>query len=245
MAAMAYIDLQNSVAARAARASAAKPVPPQPAPPKPGAAPSELQRLIDAAQPGATVTVPKGTHTVPVQITRPLTLKGSSRRLSWGDDNGTLHRPRRQGGSRWGLTIKWQLPSDKRSNGLSPVIKDAILDYNCRFIPWATPSNAGGDPDRGFSKATVSDCRFEGFDYVVNYAPGTEGLVEGCVLRDGGHQGITGYDRSTLRVERTIVAGFRYHGLRCTGGTLHAKDNVLMDNRVLAWGIRTGGDRYQ
>ncbi len=53
-----------------------------------------------------------------------------------------------------------------------------------------------------------------------------------CLLRDGGHQGVTGYDRSTLRVERTIVSGFKYHGLRCTGGTLHVKDSLLMNNKV-------------
>ncbi len=43
---------------------------------------------------------------------------------------------------------------------------------------------------------------------------------------------MTGYDRSTLRVERTIVSGFKYHGLRCTGGTLHVKDSLLMNNKV-------------
>ncbi len=236
LAAMAYVDLQNSVARRAGRASATKPVPPQP-----GAAPRELQRLIDAAQPGATVTVPKGTHTVPVQITKPLTLKGSSPAdcLLEVTANGPALLVDAGGKgdvSVEGLTIKWQLAGGIK--GVEQPVALAVKDTsaairNCRFVPLGnTQQTPMAIRMEGRSKATVSECRFEGFDYVINYGPGTEGLVEGCLLRDGGHQGVTGYDRSTLRVERTIVSGFRYHGLRCTGGTLHVKDSLLMNNRV-------------
>ena len=203
--------------------------------------PSELQRLIDAAQPGATVTVPKGTHTVPVQITKSLTLKGSSPAdcLLEVTANGSalfIDAGGKGDVSMEGLTIKWQLAGGIK--GVERPVALAVKDTNasirnCRFVPLGNTQQAPmAIRIEGRSKATVSDCRFEGFDFVINYGPGTEGLVEECLLRDGGHQGVTGYDRSTLRVERTMVAGFKYHGLRCTGGTLHVKDCLLMNNKV-------------
>jgi hypothetical protein len=135
-----------------------------------------------------------------------------------------------------GLTIKWQLATsgERVELPVAVAVRDANISIrNCRFVPLGnTQRSPAAIRIDGFSQATVGDCRFQGFDYVINYGPGTEGLVEECLLRDGGHQGVTAYDGSTLRVERTIVAGFQYHGLRCTGGTLHAKDNVLMDNKV-------------
>ncbi len=216
MAAIKYIQLQNSVARRAGRAATAKPAPSPPAPPKPSAAPSELQRLIDAAQPGATVTVPKGAHTVPVQITKSLTLKGSSPADcllevtasgpallidAGGKEEVSIER----------LTIKWQLAGE--SKGVERPVALAVKDTNasirnCRFVPLGNTQQAPmAIRIEGRSKVTVSGCRFEGFDYVINYGPGTEGLVEDCLLRDGGHQGVTGYDRSTLRVSGRSCPG--------------------------------------
>jgi len=241
LAAVGYVQLQESVAARTGRKTAAKPTTPQPAAPRPAAVSSELQRLIDAAQPGTTVTVPKGTHTAPVQVTKPLTLKGPSPQDCLVEVTANGPAVFIDAGGKGevvieGLTIKWQLATsgERVERPVALAVKDATISIrHCRFVPLGnTQRSPAAIRIDGFSKATVSDCRFEGFDYVVNYGPGTEGLVEDCLLRDGGHQGVTGYDRSTLRVERTIVSGFRYHGLRCTGGTLHAKDNLLMNNKV-------------
>ena len=109
-----------------------------------------------------------------------------------------------------GLTIKWQLAGGAK--GIEPPVALVVKDTqaairNCRFLPLGNTQRAPmAIRIEGHSWARVSDCRFEGFDYVVNYGPGTEGLVEDSLLRDGGHQGVTGYDRGA-RVERTIVSG--------------------------------------
>lgn len=241
MAAVGYIRLQELAGRRASRAPAAKAAPSQTTPLQPDAAPSELQRRIDAAQPGATVTVPAGRYTAALQITKPLTLKGVAPQdcivEATVDGPALLVETGGQGEvSIEGLTVQWQLASNAK--GIQPpaaltVNNTNIAIRNCRFVPLGnvqrSPAAIRID---GRSKAIVSDCRFEGFDFVISYGPGAEGLVEGCILRDGGHQGITNFERSTLRVERTIVAGFKYHGLRCSGGTLHAQDNLLMDNKV-------------
>ncbi|MCU0914284.1 MAG: right-handed parallel beta-helix repeat-containing protein [Planctomycetes bacterium] len=241
LAAAGYVQLQASVARRTGRDPAARSGQPAPAAPRSAAPPSELQRRIDAAQPGATLTVPQGTHTSPVRIGKPLTLKGSSPQECILEV--TPHGPAlfvETGGqgevSLEGLTIKWQLAEGATAveQPVALAVKDTKVSVrHCRFVPLGDlPRTPMAIRIEGRSHATISDCRFEGFDFAINYGLGTEGLVEDCFLRDGGHQGVTGYDRSTLRVERTIVSGFKYHALRCTGGTLHAKDNLLLNNRV-------------
>ncbi len=123
---------------------------PEPVGPKPAAAPSELQRLIDAAQPGATVAVPKGTHTVPVRITNPLTLKGSSAAdciLEVTADGPALSID--AGGQGYvfieGLTIKWQLAGGAK--GVEPPVALVVKDTqaairNCRFLPLGNTQRA-------------------------------------------------------------------------------------------------------
>ncbi len=210
-----------------------------------GAAPSGpssdlLKRLVEEARPGATVTVPKGTYGTPIEITKPLLLRGESEEgciIEVTVDGPAIAIDTKGQGhvTIENLTVKWQrATSDSAERPFALAVKDSNVSVrHCRFVPLGNnqrcPMAVRID---GFSEATLSDCRFSGFDYTVCYGPGSEGIVQDCILTDPGHQGITGYENSTLRVERTIVIGSGYHGLRCTGGTLHARDNILADNRV-------------
>ncbi len=130
-----------------------------------------------------------------------------------------------------------QLPAALLVKGTNAVIR------NCRFAPLGDfrRSPMAVYIDRP-SKSTVDDCRFSGFDYVVCYGPGTEGIVQDCVITDCGHQGVIGYDGSTLTVQRNIITGSKFHAVRCTGGTLHVKDNLLIKNanRGIYLGNKTG-----
>ncbi len=208
---------------------------------KPSSSPADLlQRLVDEARSGATVTVSRGTYVTPIEITKPLVLRGESAREcvievtadgpavtidTLGQGHVTIEN----------LTIKWQrATNDRAPRPFALWVKDSnVLVRNCQFVPL-------GDNQRcpvavridGASDVTIDDCRFSGFGYTVCYGPGSEGVVRNCVFTDPGHQGITGYENSRLHVERNIVIGSDYHGLRCTGGTLHARDNILADNRV-------------
>ncbi len=203
-----------------------------------------LQKLIDEAPDGATVTVPKGTYVTPVEITKPLVLRGESFQECivevTADEPALLIDTLGRGQvTVENLTIKWQQATDGRSE--SPrssssalwVKESDVLIRSCLFTPLGDnrrcPTAVRIDDH---SDVTIDACRFNGFEFTVCYGPGSGGVVQNCVLINPGHQGVTGYENSTLRVERTIVVGSGYHGLRCTGGTLHARDNILVDNRV-------------
>jgi nitrous oxidase accessory protein NosD len=202
---------------------------------------NRLQDLVDAAEVGATVAVPGGTYTQPVTIAKALTLKGQSAGQCvlevTSDGPAVIIDTKGQGKvSVSGLTVKWQLATSdtKTERRCALYVKDTEVSItDSRFVPLGNNQRSPTAVQiEGFSKATVSGCESQGFDYVVCCGKGTDGLVENCVIRDCGHQGIINYEGSTLRVERCVVAGSQFHGLRCTGGTLTAKDNLLMDNKV-------------
>ena len=215
-----------------------------------GPAPEALQRRLDEAQSGSVVTIPNGRYTTPIEITKPVVLRGESREGCileiTGDQPAILIDTKRQGQvTVENLTIRWQLATGQKVQLPSALwVKGTnALIRNCRFAPL-------GDFQRcpmavyidGPSKSTVDNCRFSGFDYVVCYGPGTEGTVQDCFIADCGHQGVINYDGATLTVQRNIITGSKFHAVRCTGGTLHVKDNLLINNanRAIYLGNKSG-----
>jgi beta-lactamase regulating signal transducer with metallopeptidase domain/nitrous oxidase accessory protein NosD len=215
-----------------------------------GRATDVLKRRMDEALPGATVIVPKGTYTTPVEITKAVVLRGESQEGSvievTADQPAILVKNVGKGNvTIENLTIRWQLATDKKVELPAAVLvrDEEALIRNCRFVPL-------GDPNRspmavcidGRSKSTVENCRFNGFDYAICYGQGAEGVVQDCIITDCGHQGVINYDGSTLTVQRNIITGSKFHAVRCTGGTLHVKDNLLIKNanRGVYLGNKTG-----
>jgi hypothetical protein len=103
---------------------------------------------------------------------------------------------------------------------------------NCRVV-------AAGNTQRcpaavqcaGFSKVALESCRFDGFDFTIGFGGGAEGSVTDCVIVNPGHCGVTVFEGSTLDVARNVITGSAYHGVRCTGGTLTAHDNLIVANK--------------
>jgi hypothetical protein len=210
-----------------------------------------LQSLIDAAKPGDTVTVPKGLYTDPVEINKSLTIKGESRNEcifevtankpaifidTKGKGNVVIE----------GLTIKWQLATSNKSieRPFALGVKDTKAEIkDCSFLPLGnfqrSPVAVRAD---GLTQLNISKCRFEGFEYVICYGEGTKGKTSDCLIMNCGHQGIINYTGSTLTVERNVITGSKFHAVRCTGGTLYVKDNLLInnDNRGIYLGNRSG-----
>jgi len=205
-----------------------------------GQEPVALQGLIDEAQPGGVVMIPKGRYMTPVTVTKPLVLRGASREECVFEV--TADRPAISINTKGkgevtieNVTVRWQLAtSGKVEQPYALAVRDAnVVIRNCRFEPLGNEQRSPvAIRIDGFSRATVDNCGFSGFGYTVCYGPGSEGVVQDCVLTDPGHQGVTNYENSTLRVQRTIVIGSKYHGVRCTGGTLDVKDCLLVDNRI-------------
>lgn len=199
-----------------------------------------VQALVDAAQSGATVVIPKGTYAKPLRVAKPLTLRGESPdgcilevtanepALSV-DCKGQGHVTVED------LTIRWQLAtSDKgteRPFALHVKDTEAVL-RGCRFVPLGNPQRSPvAVRIDGFSKATIAECRTEGFEYAICFGEGTQGEVLDCRISDCGHQGVINYTGSTLRVQRSIITGSKFHAVRCTGGTLHVRDNIIAHNQ--------------
>ncbi len=199
----------------------------------------DMQQLIDSALPGATIIVPKGLYTNPVRISKSVTLKGKSRigcifEVTANEPAISIDTKGKGLVTLEDLTIKWQLAtSDKNTERPFALgIKDSKTSVkNCRFVPLGdfrrSPVAVRAE---GFSQLDIGSCRFEGFEYVICYGPGTKGKTENCLILDCGHQGVINYSGSTLRIERNVITGSRYHAIRSTGGILYVQDNLIINN---------------
>jgi nitrous oxidase accessory protein NosD len=197
-----------------------------------------LERLIDSAQPGETIIVPKGVHTEPVTITKPITLKGESRNDCIFEVTANMPAvfvdTKGKGAvTIEGLTIKWQLAtSDKVENAFALGAKDSKVEVrNCVFHPLG---NFMRSPVAvravGFSNVDVNSCRFKGFALPVFYNEGTEGSVRDSVIANCQSQGITLFSGATVDVVGNIITGSNKHAVRNTGGTLRMHDNLIINN---------------
>ncbi len=204
----------------------------------PSAATNDLQRMIDSAQPGGMVVIPKGVYTEPVTVTKPLTLKGESR--SGCIFEVTSNQPAisvdTKGKGRViidTVTIKWQLAtSDRTEHPFAVAVKDTRVEIrNCCFEPLGNFKRCPVAINAmGFSELNINTCRFEGFEYTVCFGQGTKGTIHNSLVMGSGHQGISLYSGATAEIVGNVVTGSKYHAVRSTGGTLNMKDNLIIKN---------------
>lgn len=197
-----------------------------------------LQALIDAAPAGGEVTIPKGEYKEPVKIDKPLTLRGEDRDACVVDvvSDGPAVRFAHKGEAVLeNVTVRWMRETSARSNEpqAAVVAKDATLVLrNVRVVAPENPARCpAGFVAQGFCDVKLEGCEFEGFDFTVVFENGAKGSVTDCVVSKSGHCGITAGPDTTVNVLRSIVTGSRFHGLRCTGGELNAKHNLVVDNK--------------
>lgn len=197
-----------------------------------------LRARINAAKTKETISVAAGTYKDTLAIDKALTLRGEDPKtcvLEVTDDAPAISVSAKEPVTIEGLTIRWQLAtSDGRQGPACAVLaKDAQVTLkNCRIV-------AAGNGQRspaalsmaGFSKVSVENCRFEGFEFTIGCGEGAEGSIVDSVVLNPGHCGISVFSGSKLEVARCIVTGSEYHGLRSTGGTLIAHDNLIVKNK--------------
>lgn len=197
-----------------------------------------IQELVDASQAGGTVYIPAGKHEGTVSIGKQLTLKGTDRKtciLEATADRPLIHIPKKQEVTLESLSLRSQMETSERSDppGYTLVVQDAkatVIDCdfgalgNAKRSPCAVMAN-------GFSQVDLRGCRFVGYEYTISYGGGAKGSVKDCVVMNPGHCGITVGNDCEVEITGNIVTGSRYHGIRCTGGTLFATDNLFVGNR--------------
>ncbi len=199
---------------------------------------SKLQQLIDAAKPGDTVVIPKGIYVDPIDINKPLALKGASRAdciFEVSANRPAIFVDTKGKGivTIEAVTIKWQLAtSDRCEYPFAVAVKDAKTQVrNCRILPLCNFKRCPvAIKSTGFSELAIDRCRFEGFEYTVCFGEGTEGTIQNSLVIDSGHQGISLYSGAKAKIIGNVVTGSKYHAVRSTGGTLQMKDNLIVNN---------------
>lgn len=199
---------------------------------------TSLQQLIDIAQPDTTIHLPSGTYTNTVVINKNLTLKGAdcdTTILSVTADKPLIQAEPKQQIALASLTLKSQLGTSQRTDppGCTLLSSDATVTVsNCAFVALG---NSKRSPVsvlvRGFSEVQLVDCRFQGFEYPIFFSEGSKGLVKGCIVQNPGHCGFMSHSDSEVVVEDSIFTGSAFHGVRSTGGTIHLKNNLIINNR--------------
>ncbi len=197
-----------------------------------------IQSLIDAASPGDVVEIPNGQHAEPLRIDKALTLRGvmrSQSMLKVKADRPAIHVLTDDPVTIENLTIEWQRATSRQSGEPQTAVSaqdGQLIIRNCEFSGEAGPERCPTAVGvHGFAEVTIKDSVFSGFNFTVHFAGGAKGLVEDCIFLNPGHCGITAGNGSEATVRRTLVTGSAFHGLRCTGGTLIAEDNVIIANR--------------
>lgn len=197
-----------------------------------------LQELIDKAKPGSEVTIPKGTWTEPLTVSKPLKLRGEDREgcvIEVTSDQPAIRFAHKGEASLENVTVRWKLETSNRSQEPQAAIvaKDGNVRLrNVKVIAADNPPRCpSGFTAIGFGNAKLDACEFEGFDFTVQFGNGAKGDITGSVVLKPGHCGITAGPESTVNVKNSIVAMSAFHGLRCTGGTLNVEGNLVVANK--------------
>lgn len=197
-----------------------------------------IQELVESTEAGGTVYIPEGRYEGAIVIGKPLTLKGADRKtaiLELTSDQPLIYAPSKTKVTIQSLTLTSQLETSERRDppGCTLVARDAtatVIDCDFTALGNFKRSPCAVLPI-GFSTVRLEGCRFEGYEYPIQYADGAQGTVKNCVIRNPGHCGITVGNDCEVEVTGNIVTGSRFHGVRCTGGTLVVKDNLIVRNR--------------
>ncbi len=195
----------------------------------------DLQSAIDDAKAGTTVVIPAGTYNQPVSIKKGITLKGDGAVLDVASNRPAILIDSSRLVTIEGITIKWKTktPPQKGDTPYAVFVRAGeALIQDCSFV-------APGSGDESTSAATAMDkselhirnCRFNGFEYTIQFWNGAEGTVENCIVMNPGHCGITIGHGSKAALKRNVVTGSRYHGIRCTGGEIEAERNLVVGNK--------------
>lgn len=199
---------------------------------------NELQSIIDAAEPGATIQVPAGTYEQPITINKSLRLIGDDAdtiiKVTANEPAILIDTAGKGKVEIQDVKIQWQLAtSDRHEMPFAVAVKDTETTIShCIFQPLGNPQQSPvAIRAMGFSNMDVGACDFTGFDYVVCYGEGTKGIMADCFIRNCGHQGVILYSGAEAEVRHNIITGSKYHAVRTTGGRLIMKDNLIINNK--------------
>jgi nitrous oxidase accessory protein NosD len=197
-----------------------------------------IQLLAEITEEGGTVFIPPGIHKGTVVLDKPLTLKGSDRDtciLAAEADQPLIHVTKSQDVLIESLTLRSQLATSERTDppGCALLVQDAKATLKgCAVIAMGNSKRCPlGVYVQGFSEVQLLDSFFEGYAYPIFYADGTEGLVNGCIVKNPIDCGFMSHADSEVTIAGSIFTGSAKHGVRSTGGTIHLNGNLIIKNK--------------
>ncbi len=211
-----------------------------------GVAPTKaapLQGEIDKAQSGGVVIVPPGKHEGPLEITKPLTLRGEDARtctIELLGNEPTITIRGTKDVVLENLTVRWsQKSTDARLEAPAAIYvrdSDAVI-RGCRLEPIERPQTTPyAIMAAGRTNVTFTEGRSTGFAYALIFLEGANGTVSNSILTDAGHSVVTMHANSHVKIIGNILGRCEYHAVRNTGGTMDMIDNLVIgDNRAGAY----------
>ncbi|QBG48728.1 hypothetical protein EGM51_15460 [Verrucomicrobia bacterium S94] len=195
----------------------------------------DIQEAIDTSKPGTVISIPAGTYRTPIQIKQGLTLSGENAVLEVESNQPAIlintHKPVLLEG----ITFRYKTAHKpkKSDTPYAVFIRNGEIEIkNCVFEALDnSTASPGAVSARDKSEVNIRNCRFDGFEYTIQIWNGAEGDIENCLIMNPGHCGITIGHGSSAELKHNIVAGSRYHGIRCTGGKIEADSNLVIQNK--------------
>jgi len=201
-----------------------------------GLAAEDLQKRIDAASSGDTIEIAASIYHQPIRIHKGIVLKGRRGAILEVTSNDPAILVDTDDPIKIeGFTIRWKLEnsSEKTQAPSALYVRNGkVLVHDCTFTGGSnTQQSPCAAAVSGQGQMDVKNCHFRGFEFTIQFWGGGKGTVEDCIIMYPGHCGITiGYG-SGAELTGNIVTGSRYHGIRCTGGRIIARDNLVIRNR--------------
>ncbi len=194
-----------------------------------------LQEAIDNASAGDTIVIPAGTYTQSVIIRKKITLVGNGAILKVESNQPAIQIDTSKPVVLKDLEIQYQTETKPQQGEFPYAVYTSggdLLIENCTIKETGrsgTVPCAVSAADR--SVLHIKNSRFDGFNYTIQFGNESEGSVENCLIKNPGHCGITIGNGSSARLNRNVVTGSRYHGIRCTGGEIFADSNLVIANK--------------
>ena len=203
---------------------------------------NQLQDLIDNAKYNSTVTIPEGIYTDPIEIRKPLTLKGISAKkcvLDVISEKPAIFIDTKDKVILEDITIKWQrLTTDRniRYNAALVITNAQVKLSNCRFFAKEKGARCKSAIEiLGTSDVIIDKCLTNGFEITFFFKKGTKGLVSDCVLLEPTRYGISIFPYSKVDVKKSIIIGSEHQGI-VNNGLLTIENSLIVNNKNV--GIR-------
>ncbi|MDF7808404.1 right-handed parallel beta-helix repeat-containing protein [Pontiellaceae bacterium B12219] len=154
-----------------------------------------IQEAIDSAKSGSVISIPAGTYRTPLSIKQGLTLSGENAVLEVESNQPAILIDSYKTVLLKGLTIKYKT-ENKPQKGDTPyavLIRNGDVEIkDCTFDALGDgAASPGAVSAQDKPEVEISNCRFNGFEYTIQFWNGAEGDIEDCIIMNPGHCGIT------------------------------------------------------